>query len=347
MKKIVIVGGGVAGKNLSAALSNNKNIETILVEPKEYVEVPFAQLRALVEPDDFSPSIRRKISQLLPDVKHIKQKAIGIKEKKLLLDDDTDIDFDFLVIATGSKFPSWSYLNSSETNMKARQEEVVYEAKKIKDAESIIIIGGGSVGVELAGEIAYRWKNKKITIVNGGSRILGSLSKKMTNRAVKILESMGVNIINNTILSANVKGTWSDKKGEIYDADLVYQAVGMSIESGWIDKDSGISKTEKGFIKVDSNLRVIGQNDIFAIGDITDVPEMKLGAFAVKHAALTARNINSLVMHPEGKLKIYKPGKTISMVPIGKKLGAVQLPFGHPHFLIAIKQKNLFSSKVL
>ena len=346
MKRIVIVGGGVAGKTLSEALKENRNMEVILVEPKEYIEAPFAQLRALVEPKTFSPLIRRKFSKLIPEVKQIKQKAIAIKEKKLFLEDGSALDFDFLVIATGSKFPNWEYLKSSETNIKARQKEVAYEAKKIKNADSVMIIGGGTVGVELAGEIAYHWKDKKIILVNGGNRILGGLNTKMTNRAVKVLSSMGVRIINNTILTEN-EGKWIDDKGNLFEADLVYQTVGMSIDSEWINEDSGITKTEKGYIKVDNTFRVIGREDIFALGDIADIPEIKLGAFALKHAALMEKNINSLIINPNAKLKTYKVGKPIGMVTIGKKRGAVQLPFGYPHFLISIKQKDLFASKVL
>jgi NADH dehydrogenase FAD-containing subunit len=346
LKKIVIVGGGVSGKKLSEALSKNENIETILVEPKDYIEVPFGQLRALVDPNDFSPKIRRKYSQILPNVKHIMQKAIGIKEKKLILEDGSDVDFDYLVIATGSKFPNWKYLNSFEANMEARQKEVINESKKLEDSSSILIIGGGPVGVELAGEIAYRWTDKKITIVNGGSRILGSLSEKMTQRAGKILKSMGVIIINETRLSSNENGKLSDTKGNIYEADIVYMAVGISIQTDWIGEDSKISKNENGAIKVDSNLRVIGRDDIFAMGDITDVPEIKLGAFASIHSTVTAQNINILIKNPNAKLKTYKPGKTMSMVPIGKKLGAVQMSFVFPHFLIGIKQKDLFTSTV-
>jgi len=346
MKRIVIVGGGVAGKTLSSALEENRNLEVILVEPKEYLEAPFAQLRALVEPKTFSPLIRRKFSQLIPQVKHIKKKAIGIKEKKLLLEDGLALDFDFLVISTGSKFPNWAYLKSSEINMKARQKEVVYEANKLKNANSIIIIGGGSVGVELAGEIAYHWNDKRITLVNAGSRILGGLDEKTSRHAVKLLEAIGVKILNNTILTEK-EGKWVDAKGNLFESDLVYQAIGMSIDSDWINEDSGITKTEKGFIKVDNTFRVIGRNDVFAIGDIADIPEIKLGAFALKHAALMEKNINSLIINPDAKLKTYKPRKTISMIPIGKKKGAVQLVFGHPHFLIAIKQKDLFASKIL
>jgi hypothetical protein len=37
----------------------------------------------------------------------------------------------------------------------------------------------------------------------------------------------------------------------------------------------------------------------------------------------------------------------MGFIPIGQKSGAVQLPFGHPHFMIAIKQKDLFASMYL
>ncbi len=347
MKKVVIVGGGVAGKNLCATLSKNQSIETILVEPKEYLEVPFAQLRALVEPLEFSPTIRKKYSQLIPTIKHINQKAVGIKGKTLLLEDGKNIDFDYLVLATGSYFPKWPYLKSAEINMNERQKEVVFESNKIDSAKSIIIIGGGTVGVEFAGEIAYHWNDKTIIIINGGSRILGSLSENMSKKAESLLDSMGVKVINNTILKPLDNGSWSDIDGNTYSADLIYQAVGMKIDSNWLNNNPEIIRDEKGSIKVDSSFRVKGSDNIFAIGDITDVPEMKLGAFAIKHATITAKNINSLIKNPSAKLKTYKPSKTMSMVPIGKKKGVVQLPFAHPHFLISIKQKNLFISKVL
>lgn len=345
MKKVVVVGGGVAGKVLLDNLIKKSNIDLILIEPKDYIEVPFARLRALVEPDDFSLRIRENYSQLLPTLKHIKMKAVAIKDKAVLIEDGSKVDFDYLVIATGAKFIKWPYLNSDELDMKLRQDEVVKEASKIKKANSIMIIGGGSVGVELAGEIAYRWNNKRITIVNSSDRLLNSLSKKMSIRAEKVLNDLNVKIINSTRLSNDESDSWCDESGKVFNYDLVIQAVGTSIESSWISTYPEIKTTDKGAIKVDSSFRT-DKNNIFAIGDITDIPELKLGAFATKHSKITAKNIIRLIDNPSAKLLTYKPGKPLSMIPIGKKKGAVQLPFAHPHFLIVVKQKDLFISKI-
>ncbi len=346
MKKIVIIGGGVAGKKLAETLSGKNAAEIILVEPKEYLEVPFAQLRALTEPETFSPMIRKKCSRLLPRVKHIQKKASELKGKTLMLEDGSSQDFDYLVIATGSNFKKWSFLKSDEPGMAARQQEVEREGKKLRAADSVLIIGGGSVGVELAGEIAYKWPEKKVTVASGGSRILGRLSKKMSDRAGKLLKGMGVEIRDNTRLTEGSDGVWKDGKGTAFKADIVYQAVGISLNSNWLD-GSDIPRNEKGSIKVDADLRVSGSDSVFALGDINDVPEQKMGALAGMQADLTAKNILKLLKDPEAALKPYKPGKTMGFIPVGKKKGAVQLPFGHPHFMIAMKQKDLFASMYL
>ena len=346
MKKVVIVGGGIAGKKLVESLSKNSSVEVILVEPKEYMEVPFAQLRALVEPEDFSPSIRKKYSTLFPGVQHIMKNATGIQGKKLSLEDGTEIDFDYLVIASGSSYKNWPYLKSGEDRMDARQAEVQKEGAILDKADSVLIIGGGAVGVELAGEIAHKWNDKKVTLVNSGDRILGALSEKMSARSEKILKGLDVEIHNKTRLTENPEGTWNDESGKVFTADIVYQAVGISLNGDWLN-DSGIEKNEHGAVKVGADLRAKGNDSIFAIGDINDVPELKLGALAGRQAGFTVKNIDRLIANPSTVLKSYKPSKPLSLITIGKKSGAVQLPFGHPHFMIALKQKDLLTSQIL
>ena len=343
-KKIVIVGGGVAGKRVAGALGATQAAEVTLVEPKEYLEVPFAQLRALVEPKSFSPLIRKEYSRCVPSgVRHARERAIGLQDKTLLLESGASLDFDYLVVATGTKFNTWPYLNSSETNLAARQKETEKEGGELAKADSILIIGGGAVGVEFAGEIAYAWPDKQVTLVHGPERILNRLSVKSTTRAEKLLRKLGVNVMTNTRLSKQSNGTWKDDNNNVFTADAVYLAVGMDINSDWFNSPH-IQKTKQGEIKVAADLRVIGSDCIFAIGNVNDVPEEKQGRPALMQADLTAKNLLALLDNPDAMLKPYKPKGIGFMVPIGKKSGVVQLPFAHPHFMIAMKQKDLFAS---
>lgn len=345
MKKIVIVGGGIAGKTVAAGLLKNNSVEITLIEPKEYMEVPFAQLRALVEPKDFSESIRKPYSLLLPGINHIRQRASGLKDKQLLLEDGKTLDYDFLIIATGSSFINWPYLNSSEIEMKKRQLEVENENKKLQKATTITIIGAGAVGVELAGEIAYKWPDKKIELINGGPRILSALDEKMSVRTTELLEDLGVKISVNQKMKQDSQDIWMDSDGEKVNSDLIYPTLGASIQSNWLA--NSLERTERGAVKVDKQLRALGKDNIFVIGDINDVPEIKLGALAAQQAAVVVKNIKAILKGSGSKLKVYPPSKPISLIPVGKKKGAVQLPFGFPHFMISIKQKDLFVSKFL
>lgn len=52
--------------------------------------------------------------------------------------------------------------------------------------------------------------------------------------------------------------------------------------------------TPTGHIKVNPDLRVSGHNNIFAIGDITDIPEVKLAHFTSNQASVIANNIKVL-----------------------------------------------------
>ncbi|MEM6273434.1 MAG: FAD-dependent oxidoreductase [Bacteroidota bacterium] len=348
MKKIVIVGGGVAGKSLASHLIKSKApAEIALVDPKEYFEVPYAQLRALVLPESFGPKIRKSYRDLLPEVNHIQGKAVGLSDTAVELEGGVTVPMDYLVLATGSSFKQWELLKGREISLAERQASFVAEGKRLAAAASILVIGGGPIGVEFAGDVAAKYREKKVILAHSGARLLDSLSTKMSRRAEKVLTGLGVELHLNSYVTQSSPGIWTSKSGQQFSADLVYLAVGIDVNGEWIGKESGIAKTDRHAVQVDAYLRVPGRPNIFAIGDLNDVPEIKMGAFADKQAKLTAKNLIALLNDPNATLKAYKPSAPMSMVTIGMKKGAVQLPFGHPHFLISMKQKDLFAARTL
>lgn len=72
---------------------------------------------------------------------------------------------------------------------------------------------------------------------------------------------------------------------------------------------------------------------------------MKQGAFASLQAKLTVNNIQKLLKDPDAPLKSYKAHSPGGLITLGPKLGAAQLPFGYPHFMVALKQKDMFVSR--
>jgi len=162
---------------------------------------------------------------------------------------------------------------------------LVAEHEKIKSSESILIVGGGPSGVELAAEIAVDFPEKKVTIVHNGPRLLEFVGQKAADKALDWMKSKRVEVILNqrVDLSSASDGskTYRTSGGETIHADCHFLCTGKPLSSEWLKgtvlKDN---LDGKGRLMVDEYLRVKGRKNVFAIGDITDVPVSDIRMFS-------------------------------------------------------------------
>lgn len=152
------------------------------------------------------------------------------------------------------------------------------EHDKIKSANSILIVGGGPTGVELAGEIAVDFPDKKVKLVHRGDRLLEFIGENAGKKALNWLISKKVEVIlgQSVNLDDSSDGTYKTSGGETITADCHFNCTGKSVASSWLQKTIlGRSLDSCGRLMVDANLRVKGFENIFGIGDITDIPVSK------------------------------------------------------------------------
>lgn len=119
--------------------------------------MPYAQLRCIVEPKFAERSIM-KHSEYLKVARHVQSAAESVSGSEVITSSGDRVPFDFLVISTGTTYSGPS----------TRAEQIkVYEGekKKLSAANTVLIIGGGPVGVELAGEIAVDFPEKKVSSI--------------------------------------------------------------------------------------------------------------------------------------------------------------------------------------
>ena len=164
-KNVVIVGGGYGGMELASQLLK-LGIPFTLIDPKEYFHHCVGALRCAVDPDftdktiiNFSKSFGKQFVQG-------KVTAVDFESKKVTIENgDEQIEFTDIVFAVGSQgpFPGRTFVgNMSEV---ATQYQSLNE--DIEKSETILIVGGGPVGVELAGEIGYKYNTtKKVVLVH-------------------------------------------------------------------------------------------------------------------------------------------------------------------------------------
>ncbi|XP_020102383.1 apoptosis-inducing factor 2-like [Ananas comosus] len=339
-RRVVVVGGGVAGAFLAKTLQSDSDL--VLIDPKEYFEIPWAYLRAMVEPP-FAEKILIKHTDYLTNAVIVTSRAIGVTETEVLTDEGRSIPYDFLIVATGHADPVPRSRNG-------RIEQLREEHEKIKSSSSVLIIGGGRRGVELAGEIASDYPEKKVTLVHKGSRLLEHLGPKASVKALKWLKKKDVEVLfEQTVDPGSVSEGQKEFKtsaGKPVAADCHFVCTGWPLASSWLQETVlGKSLDEHGRLMVDGNLRVKGQKNVFAIGDITDIKELKQGYVAQAHAAVVAKNVKLLMKGAkETKIVAYKAGSVFAVISLGRKSAVAQFPFATISGRVAAmtKSKDLF-----
>lgn len=122
-------------------------------------------------------------------------------------------------------------------------------------------------------------------------------------------------------------GTVTTDKGRTIAYDLLVWATGGRPRTAYMQAHYADLLDADGRIKVDPQLRVIGLDTVFAIGDINDVPENKMAVHILGQARTLEGNIRA-VLGGTGSLSAYKPktGSPMMLVALGRNQGVSHLP---------------------
>lgn len=219
--KVVILGAGFAGRSVQDILSRQRGISITVVEPKDFIEYIPGILRCFVQPEKFAHLSVPLSETLHPSTKLLSGFGGEIQVSTTNLSavscpsgtiniykNDggcTPVEFDYLVISTGSTYPrpikatlTDRELGVLSLDSRRKEFEGIYNA--LLRCEEIVILGGGPVGVELAAELVSVWPmhgthRKNITIVTMGDRLLDTMDPSLGAAAETWLTTRGVRII--------------------------------------------------------------------------------------------------------------------------------------------------------
>jgi NADH dehydrogenase FAD-containing subunit len=335
VKCVVIVGGGLAGHRIAYALQ--KDARVILIDPKDYFEVPMAAPRMLVEPRRAAEAVI-PFAAFLPRVEHIQGRVSAVQPDAVTVA-GKQVSFDYLVLATGSAYQD-ELVKPHTGSAPARREHFHQWADRIRMAKKIVIVGGGPVGVELAGEILEEQRGKDLTLIHNGLTLLPGLTPGPQKYALSFLTGRGAKVL------LNRSATDEDTGG----ADLLFRCVGYRADTSCLREFMGDALDPTGLVRTDPHLRLSGTENIFVAGDITALPEPKLGIRAGKHAAVITANLRALIRANAGsrvKLAVYKPatGDKTMLVTLGRNHGTGHIPLGdftNSWFARTVKSRDMF-----
>jgi NADH dehydrogenase FAD-containing subunit len=330
MDSVLVVGGGFAGIAAAQALLKSGKVRMTLVDRKNYFEVTPAQLRALVDPEPIGDRSRILYKDLV-DSSFIQGEVVQLESRTAHLADGSRLDFDTLVLAPGTRYPRFDVPKPhGQTTVELRREQNRTEHEKFQSASSYLIIGGGLVGVELAGELSSYALGKPIRLVHRGPRLVENLPPKTSALALSQLRGMGVSVLLNT----------SDTRAE--EGELVYETVSPEPMTGFLRTVEAGILDDRFRIRVDPFLRVVGHPHWYAVGDANDFHEGKQAVTALAQGGYAAKTILAQLGAERDPYKPYKAGPPLTIVPLGRKRGFARLPFGTVtwKFLIDIKRKD-------
>ena len=364
--KVVIAGAGFGGLRLARQLNNKAGFEVTLVDRFNYHQFQplFYQVAtAGLDASNISFPLR-KVFQRSKNVRIRLAEIVQIlPEQHKLLTATEEIPYDVLVLAmgAGTNFFGNAQLEEHAFPMKSTVEALQLRYRILQNLEialtvtdpvelqrlmNIVVVGGGPTGVELAGALAEMkqyvlpkeypeldFSMMNIWLLEGSDKTLSTMSEKSSARSRKYLEKLGVNVKTNTLVKD-------------YDGHTVLLAAGQEpIPSATViwaagikgNVPEGIDKTmiaRGNRIKTDRYCRVLGQSDIYAIGDLAcmetaDYPRghPMVAPVAMQMADLVADNLKLLERKSNKRNQyefVYRDKG--SMATVGRNLAVVDIP---------------------
>ncbi|KAJ5692278.1 hypothetical protein N7462_001701 [Penicillium macrosclerotiorum] len=352
---VIVIGGSHAGLAVSQKLLRQTLKATItLISPSDEYYFNIAAPRFLVKPQSLPPS---KYLYSIPDAFHdyptgsftfvrglvtkidymTKSVAVALSASSPAGTTTSSYNFDYLVIASGSSTPATLGNEGMRLPFKVMAFEdirkAIYEAQaKLAGAQTVVIGGGGPLGVEIAGELAEAPGPKKVTLVTRSNVLLEGATAPMQRAAMSLLKGKNVEVLAGTAVEEAVyeshTQTWKVKlsSGKTYIADEYIATTGTVPNNEFIPKGC---LNSQGWVNVDEQLRVIengeSRNDTYAVGDITCHPYRLLSRVSLQGQTVASNIVAAIEQSSRIMTYSTEAQKKMMVVPVGQSTGTGHL----------------------
>ena len=236
------------------------------------------------------------------DVRHGNVSSVDLERSTVRVQSvDGDIDeirYDAFIIATGVSNGFWRH--DRVENLETVESQIAESAQLLETAKVIAVIGGGATGVSVADNLA-RTGSHEVHLFHSGNEILPEHHPSSRRWATRTLERDGVTVHRGhravlpdgqspeTITTGTVN--WSTGQPP-FEADAVVWAVGsVRPHTGFLPP---ATLDDRGFVRVDRHLRVAGNGNVFAIGDVAASDPLRSSARNWGHRVVVA-NVRSVL----------------------------------------------------
>ena len=363
--QVLVLGGGLAGVACAHALGD-EGVEVALVDRNDYHQFQplLYQVASSQLPAEDVARPHRAIFKEYPSVTVITADVtrVDLAARSLLLGDGRTLSGTQLVLAAGARpnffgipgapahaFPLYSVADAERLRLHLQQLlQQAHASGQQPGRLDVVVVGGGPTGVETSGALAElmqalsstgRLKRPgQITIVDRGPALLGQFSAKASEYAVRKLTEAGVVAKLNTGVTAVHPDRVALDDASTTAAGTVVWAGGES--GAAVVQNAGPTPGRGQRLDVRADLAIEGYPDVFAVGDVANIPSgangahlPQLGSVAQQSGRWAAQNILRQQRHQPMTPFTYKDkgimamiGRNAAIAEVGKHRHEVEGP---------------------
>lgn len=368
---IVVVGAGFAGLTFCRKFPPGLARITVIDRQNHHLFQPllYQVATAGLSAVDIAQPIRA-ILRKKPDLHVLMAEVTGfdLAEKKVL-HDRGELSYDYLVLAVGGRTSYFGHdeweqyapgLKSLDDALNIRRQvllsfecaETETDEKRRRELMTVIVIGGGPTGVELAGTFAELARTvlvrdfdridpskARIVLVEGGDCVLSAFPPDLRESAKRQLEKLGVEVRLNSRVQAIREHEIELTGGEILRGNVLWAA---GVSASPLTQRLGVETDRGGRVKVLPDLSLPGHPKVFALGDMASLTDrkgqvvpgvspaaMQMGEHVVKLLTEELRGSSSLKNAAAGR-EAFAYWDKGSMATIGRSKAVAQI--GRLHF---------------
>jgi NADH dehydrogenase len=346
-----VVGAGFAGLNVVHELRDAK-VDITLVDRNNFhtfQPLLYQVATAYLPAEQVGTNIRTLFQNYdNVEVEVADVEGVDWSTNTLQLEHERTVRFDYLVVATGATtnyfdipgmaqnaWPLYTLADASvlRRHLLADLETSVLDHKRDPHESTIVVIGGGPTGVEMAGALTSMAgdllhqdaQDLHVVLVEALPRLLNNFSEKSGRRALADLRRRGVDVrLGAMVASADSEGI-TFKDGTRIDAKTIVWAAG--VKANVLGERLGLETGRGGAIVVNPDLRTPSHPHVFAAGDgafIKDNPVPQLAPAAIQGGKHVGKQIQRLVKGKTTDRFTYR-NKGI-MAVIGRGNAVAELP---------------------
>jgi NADH dehydrogenase len=301
---VVVLGAGFGGLTFAQRLPSSLARVTVVDRQNHHLFQPLLYQVAtagLAAPDIAQPIrsiLRRKpnLTVLMAEVQ-----AIDLAARKVILNHG-ELGYDYLILSLGGRTSYFGHadwerhapgLKSLDDALRIRRTvllaferaETETDPARRMQLMTIVVVGGGPTGVELAGtiaELAHTVLRRDfehidptrahVILVEAGSRVLAAFPPELSASAQRQLARLGVDVRTGTLVKEIRDGEVELSTGLVRAANVIWAA---GVEAHPLTRTLGIETDRAGRLKVAPDLSLPGHPEVFALGDLASLVDRK------------------------------------------------------------------------